>query len=142
MQIVTMEIRHLYDLAKAPKTQLRMDYLEAGLYEHMLRARHRYALVNEKGIACAVGGISKIWEKRFIAWMLFATEKPAHFLMVHKAVARFLDSQTDGRIEALVDADFPQGHRWIKMLGFKKESERMRKFYPDGTDAYLYAKVV
>jgi hypothetical protein len=44
------------------------------------------------------------------------------------------------RIEAFVDANFAEGHRWIQMLGFVREGY-MRSFSPNGNDAVLYARI-
>jgi len=57
-------------------------------------------------------------------------------------VKRFLDGCYLHRIEMTVDCDFPQGHRWAKMLGFTMEAERMRGYRPDGGDCALYARLL
>ena len=41
-----------------------------------------------------------------------------------------------------VDVDFPEAHRWAKMLGFKMEAERMEAYAPDGRACSLYARIL
>jgi len=46
------------------------------------------------------------------------------------------------RVEAVVDDDFPRGHRLMQILGFKLETpDGMAGYRPDGTKAYLYSFV-
>lgn len=75
-----------------------------------------------------------------MAWALVSQDAGVHFAAIHRAVRRFLDVSEFRRIEAHVDVDFPQGARWMKMLGFEFEA-RMRGFRPDGADMLLFARV-
>lgn len=89
-------------------------------------------------IGCA--GVIRQWDNRAIAWALLSAHCGKNFPRIHKAVSRFLDSTEFRRIEAFVDVDFEQGHRWVNMLGFEREGY-MRAFNPDGRDAVLYARI-
>lgn len=89
-------------------------------------------------ICCA--GLLPQWSGRAVAWALVSQDAGAHFAAIHRAVKRFLDVSEFRRIEAHVDVDFPQGARWMKMLGFEFEA-RMRGFRPDGADMLLFARV-
>ena len=63
---------------------------------------------------------------------------------MHFAVLKFLRGyfkSFKGRLELIVDAEFVQGHRWTKLLGFKKESVEMKKYMFNGNSAYMYARV-
>ena len=74
-------------------------------------------------------------------WALISTGVTArNFAALHAQAKRFLDGLPFDRIETGVDCDFPQGHRWMKALGFTMESPRMRKFQ-NGRDHALYARV-
>jgi len=97
------------------------------------------ALSGGEVIACA--GVMEVWSGRLQAWALLSACGPRLFLQVHRAVARFLDAQKAQRIETAVDCDFAEGHRWVRLLGFRMEAPRMRLFGPDGRDAALYARV-
>ena len=44
------------------------------------------------------------------------------------------------RIQIEVKTDYRMGCRWAEALGFKREG-LMRRWMPDGSDAYLYGRV-
>ena len=62
-------------------------------------------------------------------------------LRLAEVAQRMLDAYPAQRIEAHIDVDFLNGHRWVEALGFVIEAPRMRKFTPDGRDVALYARV-
>lgn len=89
----------------------------------------------------AIGGITELWENRGLAWTFIDRRAGKHFVALHKAVSKFLEDCPLRRIEAETPCEFEQGHRWLKMLGFKLEAPRMEAFRVDGGDAALYARV-
>lgn len=93
------------------------------------------------GVVIGCGGLYKIEEHRSIAWVYLSKYAKEHIFVVHKVVKRFFDGCMVPRIEAMVDVDFEEGHRWVRMLGFELEAARMRKYSPDGGDQSLYARV-
>jgi hypothetical protein len=97
------------------------------------------ALDGDEVLACA--GIIEVSPGRAVAWAYLSQNVGARMRGVTRAVKRFLDISTYRRIEMDVDCNFPQAHRWAKMLGFEMECERRRSFTPDGRDCALYAMV-
>jgi len=97
------------------------------------------ALSDGAPIGCA--GVINMWMGRAMAWAFIAKTTPQTFLRGHRVVKRFLDGCYTQRIEMTVDCDFPEAHRWAKMLGFEMECERMKHYSPDGRDCALYAKI-
>lgn len=93
------------------------------------------------GEPVAVGGVHEVWANRALAWTFIDGRAGKHFLGLHKLVKEILDLVPYRRVEAETSCDFPQGHRWLKMLGFELEAERMRAFRVDGGDSALYARV-
>jgi hypothetical protein len=88
-------------------------------------------------------GLVNVWENRAIAWALMSADAGRSFVRIFRAIRSFLDLQDIRRIEATVDANFDQGHRLMRMLGFTLETpEPMRSYLPDGRDCHLYARVV
>ena len=90
-------------------------------------------------IACA--GVMEIWAGRGAAWAFLAQDKPETFRQVHRAVKLFLDSSAMTRIEAYVDTDFPAAYRWMKLLGFERETPAPMRAFAGSRDMYLYARV-
>ena len=97
------------------------------------------AFVDEEPIGAA--GVVSMWPNRAMAWAFLAETTPQNFLRAHRTIKRFLDGCYIQRIEMTVDCDFPDAHRWAKMLGFKMECERMKHYSPDGRDCALYARI-
>lgn len=88
------------------------------------------------------GGVVPLWPNRGEAWARLAKNCVQEFAGLHRVVRRVLfETCTLRRIEAVVECDFPQGHRWMELLGFKQEAQRMVAYYPDGRDCALYALV-
>jgi hypothetical protein len=96
-------------------------------------------IADGKVICC--GGFIEMWTGRAMTWALLSFHASKYFLQLHRYVKMRIDTAGYRRIEATVDREFPDGHRWVHMLGFKLEAERLRNYRPDGADCSLYAKV-
>jgi hypothetical protein len=115
------------------------DYLEALADPETATS---YTLIEgEKPLVCF--GMIPLWENRAYAWAMLDESAKHYLTKITKVVGRALDyhSKEVKRIEAAVDCEFKEGHRWLKMLGFTLECDRMKAYRPDGKDAALYAKV-
>lgn len=75
------------------------------------------------------------------AWSLLSPHTGRHMFAITRKVREVLDAHRHVRVEMVVDCDFPEGHRWARMLGFTLEAERMRKSGYSGQDQSLYARV-
>lgn len=107
----------------------------------LVSSKHSYTVVNAYGKVLGVGGIVEKWKGRAEAWAILDQNSREYFLCIHNAVKRFLNGFNVRRIEAEVDCNFEAGHRWMRLLGFKKEADRMRFFDPAGNDCSLYSLV-
>lgn len=96
----------------------------------------------ENGKVLGSAGLIPVWQGHTHAWALLAADcGPAGMLLLTRAILRMLKMQA-GRIQTVVEADFVEGQRWMKVLGFTRETpDVMRKWYPDGSDAILYSRV-
>lgn len=94
------------------------------------------------GRVIIVAGLVQQWHGRALTWAYLDRNAGEHMVAIHKAVKRYLDLQVGMRIEATVDCEFEPGHRWVRMLGFELECERMKRYLPTGGDSALYAKVM
>ena len=95
---------------------------------------------NSKVLACA--GVFPLGTYRYQAWALMSKDSGQSMVGITKEVKKFLGMFEGKRVETHVLYGFDAGEKWMKMLGFKKEtSEPMRKYGDDGKDYYLYARV-
>jgi len=81
-----------------------------------------------------------MWEGRGYCWALLDRDAGPLMLPLTRAIRSLLAASALRRIEMAVDADFEAGRRWAELLGFKPEY-KARSYFPDGRDAWLYARV-
>lgn len=108
--------------------------------EKLEQRGHSYSVVDgDLVLACA--GVTEVWPGRAEAWALLDKNLKENFIKVHNQVKRFLENVDIDRVEALVDAEFKEGLRWVKALGFIIEAPRMKKFGKLGEDMVLLSRV-
>lgn len=90
-------------------------------------------------------GMFVLWDGNADVWTYISNKCKEHPIAFHKAVARILDAYQNGlgakRVSAGTPANFTEGCRWLESLGFKVEG-KMLKYGPDGSDWWLYARVI
>lgn len=142
MKIVPFCAEHLRKL-QVQDAQLRsvswMPADQAETIQNLPAVKAFTALDGEEVLACA--GVLELWEGRATAWAFLSKNVGRRFATIHRAVKRYLDMTDYRRIEAEVEFEFKEGHRWMALLGFKRETERMVAYFPDGSDASMYVKV-
>ncbi len=97
--------------------------------------------VLENGVPIACLGLQEYWPGRAECWALMANRTGKHMIVIHRAVKKFLETCPVTRIEAAVESDFEAGHRWAELLGFQLEALCLKKYFINGKDACLYARV-
>lgn len=102
------------------------------------------AMLGPGGAVLCVGGVitDPGWPHRGIAWAVLAAGAGPYMRPLTREVRVWLDGRRLRRLEMYVDAQFTQGARWARMLGFKLETPLpMRHFLPNGNGAYLFGRV-
>ncbi len=139
MIVVPFEREHLHRMVIQQKQQ-GLEHLVTPDVCGVLEGGQSYtALDGDEVVACA--GVVEITQGRAVAWAYISQDVGRRMRFVTRAVKNFLALTQFRRIEMDVDCEFPQAHRWAKMLGFEMECERRRSFTPDGRDCALYAMV-
>lgn len=127
---------HLFERGVSPEmrpmmTAPRLDHLENTAFT-----------VQMDGVPVACGGVAEYWPGRGEAWAI--VDGPvckANFVAFHRTIKRFIESNPTTRIEASVASDFSTGRRWVELLGFKLEADRLQSYLPNGKDGALYSRV-
>lgn len=140
MIVVPYEASHILGI-QAQRGQAGAKAFITEEYAKALEGEFAFTAISDDGEVLAVGGIKEIWTDRAMAWSFIDRRAGKHFTAIHKAVKTLLEIVPYRRIEAEVACEFAPGKRWLKMLGFTMEAERMRAALPDGTDSALFAKV-
>jgi hypothetical protein len=139
MKLIPYEAAHLLGMQLQPGQTYSTPFVTAD-YAKALEDQHAFTAVEDNRVV-AVGGVIKLWDNRGLAWTFIDCRAGDCFWKLHKIVKKALDAAPYRRIEAETPCEFGPGHRWLKMLGFKLEAERMRAFRVDGGDSSLYARV-
>lgn len=91
-------------------------------------------------IGCA--GLVEATQYRAYTWAVMSRQDFAQrFVGIHRAVKRFLDEQTYKRIDAQVVYGDQAGHRWMRLLGFRREVFCRPWFMPDGSAVSEYVRL-
>ena len=135
-----MEKFKIEDLSKFAPAKIGFDHfpLEQAHFEAAAKHHQTFTVWYGESIV-AIGGLVEYWKGRSEAWGIVAENSTQHFLGLHKIVKNFLDSQP-GRIEATTEKAFPEGHRWLMLLGFTLEAPRLKGYGYMGKDHSLYAR--
>jgi len=95
------------------------------------------------GRLIAIGGCGFPWGNRMAVWILLDKSAPPVLLPLTRFLRGFIDGYHCPRVEMHVCAGFRNGERWARLLGFTNETPTpLRRFFPDGSDAYMYARIV
>jgi hypothetical protein len=140
MRIEPFRPEHLETLILQPQQERARAFLANPDYGKALANGLAYAAIDDDGTVLCCAGLLPMWEGRAEAWALMGGNLKRHFLAIHHAALRFLSVAEFRRIEAVVDAQFCTGHKWLERLGFKPEGLR-EAYTPDGRDCIGYAKV-
>lgn len=119
------------------------DYCKAGLTDRVARSLvgpYSYTFLRD-GKPVAVMGLLELWKNRALAWSFVGKDAGPCFPLMTKIGLKALEMAPFRRIEADTPCEFEEGHRWLKLLGFKLEAECMEAYLPHGGNSSLYAKV-
>lgn len=139
IEIVPAKFEHVKELLSIPHNQPLAWALTPHTAANVENPYAKTVLIDGQPVFTA--GLLPYWKFRAEAWALFRPGHREHFYTLHKEVKRFLDSCPFRRIEAIVEFEFENGHRWIRALGFTLEAPRLKLYFPDGKDASLYALI-
>lgn len=139
MKVVKYKTEHMKQLTEQDATAWMATYFTDEQAESLEVHESYTGFIDGKVVACA--GIVEFWKGRGEVWAILDKCCSEHFLLIHREVERFLDFCKTTRIEANVDFNFPQAHRWCRLLGFDLEAAHMPKYFPDGRDGSRYVRI-
>lgn len=95
------------------------------------------ALNGDRVLLC--GGIIPARPQVGTLWALLSADAGRHMVWLHRATRRVLTLEHWERIEATVEEGFPEGCRWLRLLGFKLEGA-MPKYGLNGETHLRFGK--
>lgn len=100
-------------------------------------------MYNGRIVGC--GGVSIYWAGVGQAWAVFpkwvTIFKREAYCYIKKGLNIIITEYDMRRIEATWRTDYPDKMHWLEHLGFQREG-LLRKYCPDGCDAWMYAYIV
>lgn len=139
MEIVPFRPEHLQTIILQDAQSWMGPMLKPGYGEALVQGGPCFTAIAD-GQVLACSGVIRMWDNRDQAWALISSQAGPHFIGIYRGMRRFLDMHDARRVEATVDADFLEGHRLMRMLGFQHEG-LMRAYLMDGRDCDLYARI-
>ncbi len=139
--IIPFKREHMMDLVNHPSLSSVKKYLTEDRIKMHETCGHSFTLITIDGIVLGIAGVVPMWDNVGEAWAIFNPNIKERFLYMHRAVKRYLNTAPFKRIQMTVDCKFINGHRWARLLGFKKEADKLEKYMPDGKDVSMYAMV-
>lgn len=99
----------------------------------------------EEDVVLGIGGVHNIWNGVGEAWLLLGKEAFARPRTVARHTVNMFDHMQEEykyqRIQASIAVKDAKAKRFAEWLGFQNEGI-MRKYGPDGSDYYRYARVM
>ena len=141
MRIVPYRAEHLAELVLQPAQAWLAPIVTDDYRAALERAGPAFtAFVGGRVVGCA--GVIEHWPGRGVGWAMLAADIGPRFVVLHRAVRRYLDSAAPRRLEIVVQRDFTAGRRWALLLGFVRETPKgMGGYGPDGATYDLYARI-
>ena len=139
MIVVPFHHDHLKTLNLQIAQREALSILSDAIIGDLERGQSFTALVEDIPMICC--GVYSDGMGRGVLWALVSQDIGRHLVKVTKLCSQFFDNSGYRRLETMVDCNFKAGHRWVRLLGFEMEAERMRSYYPNGKDCSLYAKI-
>lgn len=138
-RVVKFEARHIEMMDEQDATRHVSQFNTPEMIESLVKFPSYTGLAGDVPMVCA--GVVEFWPGRGEAWAYLARDAKPYFLAIHNAAKQYLRNAPFRRIEAVVDYEHREGHRWVEALGFKCEAPVLRKYGVTGRDCTLYARV-
>lgn len=91
----------------------------------------------------AIGGCGFPWRERMVVWIVLDEAARKHLLPLTRFLRAFIDEYHVPRVEMHVCEGFKGGAQLARLLGFQNETpEPLRRFFPNGRNAHVYARCV
>lgn len=137
MNIVPFRSEHLSRINLQERQQRTISHMTPEWLQILAQGGLAVSAVVEDQIIGSAGVVVQSNDAGFL-WGAISQDAGPHFVPLHRAAVRLLQMSGLARIEAVTEVDFPEGRRWLALLGFECEG-RVDADGPNGDDHYRYA---
>ena len=146
MQLVPFVREHLVDLVEDddgnPGRQLLGDW--KAMVDRTITPELSWSGIHN-GHLVGCGGIIPLWDGVAECWLVGGWRLGSHKISAVRALTATLAHQVKKqqlrRLQAVVQADWDEAVRFVEFLRFKREG-LLRGYGPDGSDHYVYARII
>jgi RimJ/RimL family protein N-acetyltransferase len=117
------------------------DAAERESPEMLARSKEAWTFLDENGAVIAIVGAMETHDRCAYIWTFMSKHAGPHMLAITRFISSWLPKLGCIRIEATVLKDFKAAHRWMRILGFKRETTRPMKRWDGVNDFHLYSMV-
>lgn len=138
MRVVPFKAWHLIALDRQPRQPERPEDAEPAAYE---AGGPAWTVIgpDRLPIACA-GFLEASWPGQALAWSILGVHLGALMVPFTRRVRHEFAAAGYRRLEAIVESDHAEGHRWARLIGMTREGT-LRRWGPRGVDHDIYARV-
>lgn len=129
-----------WHLAAMDPKHLRPEVLDTATIEHAESVTGPAFTVWHEGRVLACGGIAVGTPIGDMLWSYIDDRAGRHFVAIDRAARRLIAAH-GGPLVATTERGFPQGCRWLDMMGFIRKG-RLQELLPDQPDLWLYERGV
>lgn len=150
MQVVRFEVAHFDAIEWQAEQAAGRAYYQREWAEEIAEGSDAMSAIDKDGYVIAsagvfptrimTGGDGPDQPLESVAWAIFSPRLATHARGVIRAIRAFLESRSEYRIEAYVDASHAKAAPFLERLGFEFERE-VEDEHPDGRPLRLYARV-
>ena len=145
MKLVPFVSEHLGDLGEGegnPGRQLMGDW--KSMTDRYINPALSWSGIHN-GHLVGSGGIIPLWDGVAECWLIGGWRLGSHKVSAVRALtatlARQVKEQQLRRLQAVVRADWDEAVRFVEFLRFEREG-LLRGYGPDGSDHYIYARII
>lgn len=110
--------------------------------EALAHSREAWSLIDmDTGEVLAVMGAVETYNRVFYVWGYMSENGGRHLLRLTRFVNNWVGMLDAVRIECTIRKNWKCGHRWMRLLKFRRETSRPMKLWDGFSDFHLYAKV-
>lgn len=109
--------------------------------EMLAKSRDAWSLIDEGGNVVAIIGAMETHQGVAYLWSFMSKGAGRHMTAIHRWTRTWIDTLGFKRTECTVLSGFKAAHRWMRMLGFKRETSRPMKKWDGVDDFHLYSKI-
>src|ERR1700722_10432109 len=124
MNIIPFRPEHLTQINVQAQQRRTISYLTTEYVQILAQGPAVTAVAEDRIIGCA--GVVVQFMGMGTFWGGIAQDAGPHMLLMHRAARRLLEMPQLRRFEATSECDFPEGCRWLALLGFECEG-RMKQ---------------